>query len=43
MGLYLAEQQGKQIMRRTNVIGFHYSRKYIEEVKITKYELNALL
>ena len=31
--LYKAEQEGKQIMKKTNVLGFHYSRKYIEEGK----------
>ena len=41
--LYKAEQEGKQIMMRTNVVGFHCSREYIEEVKISEYELNSLL
>ena len=41
--LYKAEQEGKQIMMRTNVVGFHCSREYIEEVKISEYELNDLL
>ena len=43
MELYQAEKQGKQIMMRTNVVGFHCSREYIEEVKISKYELNDFL
>ena len=41
--LYKAEQEGKQIMMRTNVVGVYCSREYIEEVKISEYELNALL
>ena len=41
--LYKAEQEGKQIMMRTNIIGFHYSHKDIEKVKISEYELNSLL
>ena len=43
MELYKAEQEGKQIMMRTNVVGFHCSREYIEEVKISEYELNDLV
>ena len=41
--LYKAEQEGKQIMMRTNVVGFHCSREYIEEVKISEYQLNDFL
>ena len=41
--LYKAEQEGKQIMMRTNVVGFNCSREYIEEVKISEYQLNDFL
>ena len=41
--LYKAEQEGKQIMMRTNVVGCYCSREYIEEVKISEYQLNDFL
>ena len=41
--LYKAEQEGKQIMLRTNVVGVHSSREYIEKIKISEYELNNFL
>ena len=41
--LYKAEQEGKQIMMRANVVGSYCSREYIEEVKISEYQLNDFL
>ena len=41
--LYQAEQQGKQIMRRTYRSGYYSTHKYTEEVKITECELKDLV
>ena len=43
MELYYAEKQGKQIMMRKSAIGFFASYQSIEEVKISDFELDALL
>lgn len=43
MELYQAEKQGKQIMMRKSAIGFFASYQSIEEVKISDFELGALL
>lgn len=43
MELYQAEQQGKQIMKRTYRREYYSSHKYIEEVKITECELKDLV
>ena len=43
MELYQAEQQGKQIMKRRSAIGIFASYQSIEEVKISDYDLRALL
>ena len=41
--LYQAEQQGKQIMKKTHISGYYNSHSYIEEVKISKCELKDLV
>jgi len=41
--LYQAEQQGKQIMRKTYRSGYYSTHTYTEEVKITKCELKDLI
>ena len=41
--LYKAEQEGKQIMKRKCAIGIFASFQSIEEVKISDYDLRALL
>lgn len=43
MELYQAEKQGKQIMKRRCSIGIFASYQSIEEVKISDFELGALL
>ena len=43
MELYQAEQQGKQIMMRTCPVSSYCSNTSVKKVKISDYELRALI
>ena len=41
--LYQAEQQGKQIIKRTHYYGYYSSHEYTEKVKLTDCDLKDLV
>lgn len=43
MELYLAEKQGKQIMRRVFEHGYYESHEYISKIKLSDEELKDLI